>query len=64
MEGSERGTWADQPKMDPRPEPEGPPAPTSRLCIKNLPKHAVEAKIKELFSSKGEVTDVKLLKTR
>ena len=36
----------------------------SRLCVKNLPRHATEARIKEVFSSKGEVTDVKVLRTK
>lgn len=38
--------------------------PTSRLCVKSLPKYLTEAKLKEHFSAKGEVTDVKVLKTR
>ena len=37
---------------------------TSRLCIKNLPKHVNEARLKDHFSAKGEVTDVKVLRTR
>eukprot|EP00951_Prasinocladus_malaysianus_P023967 scaffold205466_cov34-Prasinocladus_malaysianus.AAC.3 len=36
----------------------------SRLCVKNLPRHATEARIKDTFSSKGEVTDVKILRTK
>lgn len=38
--------------------------PSSRLCIKNLPKYVTEARLREHFSAKGEVTDVKVLKTR
>lgn len=38
--------------------------PTSRLCVKNLPKYITDTKLKEHFSAKGEVTDVKVLKTR
>lgn len=34
----------------------------SRIFVKNLPKNATEAQLKEFFSLKGEVTDVKLLK--
>jgi multiple RNA-binding domain-containing protein 1 len=37
---------------------------TSRLCVKNLPKHVDEARLKEHFSSKGEVTDVKIIRTK
>eukprot|EP00871_Galdieria_phlegrea_P003519 jgi/Galph1/4168/GphlegSOOS_G2846.1 len=37
---------------------------TSRLLIKGLPKHITEKRLCELFSSQGEVTDVKILKTR
>lgn len=35
-----------------------------RLCVKNLPRYATEARLRESFASQGEVTDVKLLKTR
>ena len=34
----------------------------SRIIVKNLPKNATQVQIKDFFSSKGEVTDVKLLK--
>jgi len=37
---------------------------TSRLCVKNVPKDITVPKLKEHFSAKGEVTDVKILKTR
>ena len=36
----------------------------SRLFVKNLPRLATEARVKELFSSRGEVTDVKVLRTK
>lgn len=36
----------------------------SRLCIKNLPKHVTEKRLRDHFTVKGEVTDVKILKTR
>jgi RNA recognition motif-containing protein len=36
----------------------------TRVCVKNVPKHVTEARLKEHFAAKGEVTDVKLLKTR
>jgi hypothetical protein len=38
--------------------------PTSRLCVKNLPKHLTEKRLKDHFATKGAVTDVKILKTR
>lgn len=40
------------------------PQATSRLCIKNIPKYMTEARLKEHFAVKGEVTDVKVLKTK
>ncbi|KAI5426732.1 hypothetical protein KIW84_032237 [Lathyrus oleraceus] len=36
----------------------------SRICVKNLPKYAAEDQLKELFSQKGEITDVKLMRTK
>ncbi|KAJ8763754.1 hypothetical protein K2173_003536 [Erythroxylum novogranatense] len=36
----------------------------SRICVKNLPKYAVEDRLKEFFSQKGEITDVKLMRTK
>jgi multiple RNA-binding domain-containing protein 1 len=39
-------------------------AAVSRLCVKGIPKYVNEARLKEFFSAKGEVTDVKVLKTR
>jgi multiple RNA-binding domain-containing protein 1 len=36
----------------------------SRLCIKNLGKNTTEKQIKDLFSKKGEVTDVRIVKTK
>lgn len=44
--------------------PEAGLGPSSRLCVKNLPKYLNEAKLKEHFGAKGEVTDVKVLRTR
>ena len=41
-----------------------PPLHTSRLCVKNVPKDITLPKLKEHFAAKGEVTDVKILKTR
>ncbi|KAK1420340.1 hypothetical protein QVD17_21855 [Tagetes erecta] len=36
----------------------------SRICVKNLPKHANEERLRDYFSQKGEVTDAKLMRTR
>ncbi len=38
--------------------------PTSRLCVKNLPKYTTEDALKKMFSVKGEVTDIKIIRTR
>lgn len=46
--------WAEQ-------EPAG---PTSRVCVKNLPKYITEASLRKHFAAKGEVTDIKIMKTR
>lgn len=35
----------------------------SRICVKNLPKHATEGRLREFFSQKGEVTDAKIMRT-
>ena len=37
---------------------------SSRLFVKNLPKHITEERLKQHFSQKGEVTDVKILKKK
>jgi multiple RNA-binding domain-containing protein 1 len=36
---------------------------TSRLIIKNLPKYLSEQRLRDIFSQKGEVTDVKIMRT-
>jgi hypothetical protein len=36
----------------------------SRICVKNLPKYVAEDRLRELFSQKGEITDVKLMRTK
>ena len=36
----------------------------SRVCVKNLPKYVTEKRLREHFAAKGEVTDVKVLKTK
>lgn len=38
--------------------------PSSRLCVKNLPKYVDEGRLKKHFGVKGEVTDVKIMKTQ
>jgi RNA recognition motif-containing protein len=38
--------------------------PSSRLIVKNIPKHITDARLKAHFATKGEVTDVKILKTK
>ncbi|KAL5539196.1 hypothetical protein UlMin_045233 [Ulmus minor] len=35
----------------------------SRICVKNLPKHVAEDRLRDIFSQKGEITDVKLKRT-
>ncbi|KNC78665.1 hypothetical protein SARC_08913 [Sphaeroforma arctica JP610] len=36
---------------------------TSRLIVKNLPKYATDKLVRDHFTQKGEVTDVKLMYT-
>ncbi|KAG7031177.1 MRD1, partial [Cucurbita argyrosperma subsp. argyrosperma] len=36
----------------------------SRICVKNLPKHIDDHRLRTLFSEKGEITDVKLMRTK
>lgn len=36
----------------------------SRICVKNLPNYVKEDRLREFFSQKGEVTDVKLMRTK
>jgi multiple RNA-binding domain-containing protein 1 len=36
----------------------------SRICVKNLPKHVSEDRIRDFFSQKGEVTDAKHIRTK
>lgn len=38
--------------------------PTSRLCVKNLPKYVDDRRLREHFAAKGEVTDAKVMRTR
>ncbi|XP_050236679.1 uncharacterized protein LOC126686593 [Mercurialis annua] len=36
----------------------------SRICVKNLPKNVREDRLRQVFSKKGEITDVKLMRTK
>ena len=36
----------------------------SRICVKNIGKNTTDKQLRELFSSKGEVTDVKVITTK
>ena len=38
--------------------------PTSRICVKNLPKYIDDRRLREHFAAKGEVTDAKVMRTR
>ncbi|KAI5332198.1 hypothetical protein L3X38_022327 [Prunus dulcis] len=40
------------------------PNKMSRICVKNLPKHVNESRLREFFSEKGEITDAKLMRTK
>ncbi|EOA16005.1 hypothetical protein CARUB_v10004134mg [Capsella rubella] len=35
----------------------------SRICVKNLPKHVKEDRLRDVFSQKGEITDAKLMRS-
>ncbi|KAF4683354.1 RNA binding motif protein 19 [Perkinsus olseni] len=37
---------------------------SSRIIVKNLPKHVDDARLKEFFSAHGEVTDARVMKTK
>ena len=43
---------------------EQPAQPTSRICVKNLPKYMDEQRLREHFEGKAEVTDAKVMRTR
>lgn len=49
---------------EPQEEREQPQQPTSRICVKNLPKHVDDRRLREHFSAKGEVTDCKIMRTK
>jgi len=57
----DQGGDGSQPAPMPHRAPE---ATSSRLCVKNIPRDTTVAKLREHFSLKGEVTDVKIMKTR
>ena len=37
---------------------------TSRLIVKNLPKHIQESRLRKIFEKHGTITDLKLVKTK
>ena len=39
-------------------------APSSRICVKQLPRGASESDVRSHFGKRGEVTDVKVLSTK
>ena len=50
----------------PAPEPVAAAPPVSRLCVKNLPKHCDEKRLRQHFaqSGEGDVTDVRVMRTK
>lgn len=46
------------------PAPSGGAAMSSRVAVKQLPPYLTEQRLRELFSAKGEVTDVKIMRTK
>jgi hypothetical protein len=71
MAQSGGGSHRDAPQQQQQQQPHGgsqqqpqQQQPTSRLCVKNIPKHLTEQRLKEHFGAKGQLTDVKILKTR
>jgi len=44
-------------------EDDAPAPPSSRLCVKNIPKHLTLERLREHFAERGEVTDAKIMKT-
>ena len=44
-------------------EDDEPAPPSSRLCVKNIPKHLTLERLREHFAERGEVTDAKIMKT-
>ena len=50
----------------PAPEPVASAPPVSRLCVKNLPKHCDEKRLRQHFaqSGEGDVTDVRVMRTK
>ena len=42
----------------------GAPGGDTRVCVKNLPRHCSDARLREHFAARGEVTDAKILRTR
>jgi multiple RNA-binding domain-containing protein 1 len=63
--GAPAPAGAAAPPPAPQPPAPGPPAPppTSRICVKNLPRHADEARLRAHFSVRGEVTDARVMRS-
>lgn len=38
-------------------------AGSTRVCVKNVPRHCTDARLREHFAARGEVTDAKILRT-
>lgn len=53
---------AEAPTGQPEQHEERPP--TSRICVKNLPKYVDDRRLREHFAARGEVTDAKVMRTR
>lgn len=47
-----------------QPEQQEQQPPTSRICVKNLPKYVDDHRLREHFAARGEVTDAKIMRTR
>lgn len=53
---------AEAPAEEPEQQEQRPP--TSRICVKNLPKYVDDRRLREHFAARGEVTDAKIMRTR
>jgi multiple RNA-binding domain-containing protein 1 len=67
LAGALRGGVADQHPSRDGSAGEVSPTPATmatRVCVKQLPKHATDARVRELFSGIGPVTDCRLMKSK
>jgi RNA recognition motif-containing protein len=64
QDGHAGGAGAGEPLLPYYGEDDEPAPPSSRLCVKNIPKHLKDDRLREHFAARGEVTDCKVLKTR